>query len=400
MPPSNTREQDRVISLGPGTFSIPERLLLAHARGEVLFIAGAGISQPANLPDFRGLVRQVYQRVEGAMVASLDGVPSPISSDWAPPLSNLIADQNAELKRYAFGDYDVVLGMLERRMDEQGGGDSRVRQAVVDALGAASRRPAGIHRSLMKLSNRGEATTILTTNFDLLLERVVVRGGGKVRSLTLGGIPRPTRRRDFSGILHIHGALPLSADEPYEFVLTDRDFGEYYLRRRIVPDLIYDAARLFNLVLVGYSANDAPMRYLLNAVAADNSRFDDLKERFVFVGGDDAFDPLVIADWRARGMTPILYANANGHAALGAGLAQWAKLSAINGNARDVDIVVRRIVRRPLAVVDDYERDLVEHLFRRANTAERSRLSRIAGEVQAEPGWLDRFTTIAREQTR
>ena len=39
--------------------------------------------------------------------------------------------------------------------------------------------------------------------------------------------------------------------------------------RRVVPDLIYDAARLFNLVLVGYSANDPPMRYLLNAVAAD-----------------------------------------------------------------------------------------------------------------------------------
>ena len=54
--------------------------------------------------------------------------------------------------------------------------------------------------------------------------------------------------------------------------MTDRDFGEFYLRRRVVPDFIYDAARLFHLVLVGYSANDAPMRYLLNAVAADGSR--------------------------------------------------------------------------------------------------------------------------------
>ena len=33
--------------MGPGLAAIPERLLLAHARGEVLFIAGAGISQPA-----------------------------------------------------------------------------------------------------------------------------------------------------------------------------------------------------------------------------------------------------------------------------------------------------------------------------------------------------------------
>ena len=51
----NSAISDRVIPLGSGLAAIPERLLLAHARGEVLFIAGAGISQPANLPDFRGL---------------------------------------------------------------------------------------------------------------------------------------------------------------------------------------------------------------------------------------------------------------------------------------------------------------------------------------------------------
>jgi len=47
---------DRIIPLGPDLPAIPERLLLAHARGEALFVAGAGISQPAGLPDFRDLV--------------------------------------------------------------------------------------------------------------------------------------------------------------------------------------------------------------------------------------------------------------------------------------------------------------------------------------------------------
>ena len=45
---------------------IPERLLLAHARGEVLFICGAGISRPANLPDFRQLVLDVYGKLDTA----------------------------------------------------------------------------------------------------------------------------------------------------------------------------------------------------------------------------------------------------------------------------------------------------------------------------------------------
>ena len=104
------------------------------------------------------------------------------------------------------------------------------------------------------------------------------------QTYALGAIPRPTRSEEFSGVFHIHGALSPNPARAEDIIVTDRDFGEFYLRRRVVPDFIYDAARLFHLVLIGYSANDAPMRYLLNAVAADGSRFDDLKERFAFVG--------------------------------------------------------------------------------------------------------------------
>jgi hypothetical protein len=73
-------------------------------------------------------------------------------------------------------------------------------------------------------------------------------------------MPRPTRQTEFAGVLHIHGALDSNPLRFSELVLSDQDFGEFYLRRRVVPDFIYDAARLFHLVLVGYSANDPPMR--------------------------------------------------------------------------------------------------------------------------------------------
>lgn len=55
---------DRVIGMGTGLAAIPERLLLALVRGEVLFIAGAGVSQPAGLPDFRELVQKVYAQLD------------------------------------------------------------------------------------------------------------------------------------------------------------------------------------------------------------------------------------------------------------------------------------------------------------------------------------------------
>jgi len=66
---------DRVIFLGAGLPAIPERLLLAHARGEVLFIAGAGISQPAGLPDFRELVLKVYEHLDAAVHAVVSKIP-------------------------------------------------------------------------------------------------------------------------------------------------------------------------------------------------------------------------------------------------------------------------------------------------------------------------------------
>ena len=75
------------------------------------------------------------------------------------------------------------------------------------------------------------------------------------------------------------------------------------------------------------------MRYLLNAVAADGTRFDDLKERFAFVGTSSP-DPVALEDWTGRGITPIHYDSTGGHAAILNTLQRWADLSAINGKPR------------------------------------------------------------------
>ena len=202
------------------------------------------------------------------------------------------------------GDYDVVLGMLERRLDDRTRGDSSVRREVANLLRARGTKPAPIHRALMRLADRGGAVTIVTTNFDLLFQAAGKRLPYSIETYSLGSVPRPTERNDFSGVLHIHGALDPNPRRTSELVLSDQDFGEFYLRRRAVPDFIYDAARLFHLVLVGYSANDPPMRYLLNAVAADHTRFDDIKERFTFFG-TKTHDPVDLEDWKARGITLI-----------------------------------------------------------------------------------------------
>lgn len=375
---------------------IPERLLLAHARGEVLFIAGAGISRSAGLPDFRGLTLEIYETLDKAVFDVISGIPASICNKWAVELAGLNNQQAAEVRRFITGEYDVVLGMLERRIDGGTGGKSRVRQAVATSLSKAGTKPAAIHSALMKLADRGGTISIATTNFELLLEDAFNKGKNKVATYSLGGIPRPGRSDDFAGVFHIHGVLERNLSRSSDLIVSDQDFGEFYLRRRIIPDFIYDVARLYNIVLVGYSANDAPMRYLLNAVAADGGRFKDLKERFAFTGGD-VIDPVILEDWKGRGITPIHYSQAADHVALLEVLQAWAKFSAINGEQGAVDATIKRIVRVPRSDATDGDRDLFDHLIRRGNRNERERLATLASKNKAHFGWLTAINEIVLE---
>ena len=420
-------EDSRTVSLGPGLPAIPERLLLAHARGEVLFICGAGISLSAGLPNFRDLVCAVYGTLDTAIHERLRNASRDEHGRLTPDFTGLTHRQTAEVKRFVHEDYDVVLGMLERRLDgdRRTHEDSKVRATVVELLRSPNTwqelaapmparsdaagedanppreaRPSDLHRALMRLADRGGAATIVTTNFDLLLEAAAKRLGVAVETYALGAIPRPTTRKEFSGVLHIHGALSSNPARVSDLVLSDQDFGELYLRRRIVPDFIYDAARLFHLVLVGYSLNDPPMRYLLNAVAADEARFDDVRKRFIFFGTDE-FDPVEMEDWRGRGIVPIHYPAPHGdHSVLRDMLMRWADLSAINGKKGAVDKEVRRIVKTARGAAMEADRGLFDHLFRRSSTSERVRLAELASTARADSAWLDAMMAIGRERDR
>jgi NAD-dependent SIR2 family protein deacetylase len=386
--------------LGHNAARIPERLLLAHARGEVLFITGAGISRPAGLPDFRGLVLKVYQRLDASTFAVLNTIPREACNRWSTSTQELSSKQSAEVSRFVQGDYDVVLGMLERRMDGTAARTTTVRHAIADVLRRGGNKPAPIHKAMIRLADRGTAMTIVTTNFDLLLENAARLQKKSVQSFALGGIPRPGRSGDFSGILHIHGALTRNSNRASEMIVTDQDFGEFYLRRRVVPDFIYDAARLFHLVLVGYSANDAPMRYLLNAVASDGSRFDDLKERFAFVSMSERTDQIMIDDWKGRGITPIPYSSAAEHSALSQTLWCWSELSAINGKRTRIDAELKRLARDSRANASEDDRDLFDHLVRRGSSNEQNRIASLLSEAGAGLDWLDAILATGARPTR
>ena len=252
----------------------------------------------------------------------------------------------------------------------------------------------------MRLADRGGAVTIITTNFDLLLEEAAGALKPPIQTYALGGIPRPTTSPDFNGVLHIHGVLELDPNRTSDLILSDQDFGEFYLRRRIVSDLIYDASRLYHLVFVGYSANDPPMRYLLNAVAADRIRYPDIKEQFILVGMRTE-DSAELADWRARGIIPIPYDVRNhDHSQLDTTLEKWADYSATKGSRSQVERELERIVQRKRAEAGDDDRDLFDHLIRRSSPRERIRLSELASGNGGDLAWLDAIVKVSSEESR
>jgi len=121
-------------------------------------------------------------------------------------------------------------------------------------------------------------TLLLTTNFDTLFERAGRKLGlTSVPSQAGISIPRAGGERDF-GILHLHGRIADGSMRlaTSDLVLTSADFGDAYLRNGWASRYIEDRMRLGTLVLVGYRAEDAAMRLLLEALDADRDRFPDL----------------------------------------------------------------------------------------------------------------------------
>jgi len=385
----------RTLRLGADCCALPEDLLLAHGRGEVLFITGAGSSMQSGLPDFKQLVLNVYAALDAPLHKALLAFPPGTSAKLFAP-TGLQPLQIAEGRRYLGGDFDVALGMLERRLDGEGLQTTKVRQAISQIISSASAKPSKIHRAIVSLADRGVATAVVTTNFDLLLEQVSRKGSAALRSYSLASIPRPGRSPQFSGVMHIHGMLEPKSPASEYFIVSDRDFGEFYLRRQVVPDFIYDAARLYSIVLVGYSATDPPMRYLLNAVAADGVRFSDLKPRYAFVPSQGVGDDVVIADWSARGIEPIPYDSSNGHRQLPDTLAKWARMSAVNGDLAYIKRIACSIAKRRRSAVSEFDRDLLDYLYRRGSNTERLSLISSISKAGANPEWLDAWIDVSR----
>lgn len=287
------------ISSGP---HIPERLLWAHEEGRVVFFCGAGISYPAGLPDFKGLVDQMYVK--------LGTMPDPI-----------------EEQAYRKSQYDATLDLLERRYPGQ---RLAVRTALASVLKPKWQRKHATrtHEALLHLAtDRKGKVRLVTTNFDRIFQRLIAR-----RPVTpafaapLLPIPKPTR---WHGVVHLHGLLPDPLDEIAlnRLVLTSGDFGLAYLTERWAARFVSELFRYYTVCFVGYSINDPVLRYMMDALAVDEMLGENRPEAFAFGSFKNGGESQAMLEWEAKGVTPLLYEVPSGtqdHSGLHLTLKEWA----------------------------------------------------------------------------
>lgn len=263
------------IAKGP---DVPDGLVQAHEDGRVVFFCGAGISYPAGLPSFGGLVGKMY----GNLGVLPDGV------------------QQEALKKY---EYDKAITLLEKH---HAGGRFAARRQLREILTTDTTKRGALdtHRALVTLAS--SKARLITTNFDRLFEECLPKGAASFAAPLL-----PVPKSQWNGLVYLHGLLPPNDDnlefELNKLVLSSGDFGRAYLTERWAARFVSDLFRNYVVCFVGYSLDDPILRYMMDALAADQMLGERAIEAYAFGDTTTAKHKESLAQWQAKGVIPILY---------------------------------------------------------------------------------------------
>ncbi|WP_263770124.1 anti-phage defense-associated sirtuin Dsr1 [Propionivibrio soli] len=310
------------ITRGP---DIPDALLQAHEEGRVVFFCGAGISYPAGLPGFKGLVEQIYQ-LNGTTLTDI------------------------ERDAFEHGQFDATLDLLERRLPGQ---RLAVRRALAQALKPKLRRKGATdtQAALLRLARSREgALRLVTTNFDRIFHVAAKRTGQAFQAYAAPMLPVPKNSR-WNGLVYLHGLLPEKVDDTAlnRLVITSGDFGLAYLTERWAARFVSELFRNYVVCFVGYSINDPVLRYMMDALAADRMLGEVTPQAWALGDCEPGQEHRKTIEWEAKGVTPILYSVSAGsydHSALHQTLHAWAETYRDGVQGKEA-IVVKHALTRP-----------------------------------------------------
>lgn len=299
---------------------IPSHLLTQRSEGNVIFFCGAGISRRAGLPDFAGLTQKVVDKL-GAQKA---------------------------LKAMQRGDSsDRVFSLLVREF-----GQSEIDKEIHSALRVMKKPDLTCHKTILDLSRGVDGRPqLVTTNFDLLFEAVEKR----ILTVVPPALPDLALQPSIDGVVYLHGRLrkpdPSLASG---YVISSADFGRAYLSEGWAARFVKALRERFTIVLLGYRAEDPPMRYLLEGLnSADGVSYN--SPIYAFTQGDEGDAE---EEWQDRGVTPICYPKSDDHAGLWDTLSAWAE--AVRNPDEWTDKVIAIAQNRPIKVLPHERGQVVE----------------------------------------
>jgi hypothetical protein len=309
----------RFLPTGP---NFPDELLEACDAGNVVFFCGAGLSSPA-LPGFSGLAEQVI-------------------SEFGPPLGS---DTLAILSQIRSGavlssPLDQVFNLLH-----QDYGPAAVEHVVNTILKEKSvKAPTDQHSIVLRLSrSAARRPQIVTTNFDRLFEKARPR----IRWHVPPGLPDLASGQTLEGLVYLHGRMPTQPSDGIKrlnFVLSSADFGRAYLADGWATRFVRELLQRYVIVLLGYSANDPPISYLLQGLHARTDKTP--AKIFAF---DSGTEEEVQVRWRDRGVRVLSYANSDGsYSGLWNSLRAWADRADDPGAWRHSIVTIAQATPRDL----------------------------------------------------
>ena len=322
----------RFLANGP---SIPNELLLAHDQDRVVFFCGAGVScAKAKLLDFFELAEAVTETLGVQQDASV---------------MKIIAEIRGIRERTGVEGLipaDRIFGLLERDFLSRD-----IQEAVARALTPTVSPNLQAHQTLLRLAtNQQDRVRLVTTNFDRLFDDC----RPDLPTYTPPKLPLPLGATELNGVVYLHGKINSTGDgaEGNELVLSISEFGRAYLSEGWATSFVREILDQYMVVFVGYSADDPPVQYLLEALnRASESRV------YAFQPGDSNHAE---SRWQHKGVTAIAYDEANDHAALWDTLDAWAIKS---GNPDDwVNGVVERAKAGP-ETLEPHERGQVAYVI-------------------------------------
>lgn len=269
----------RLFADGP---SIPDTLLERCDAGRVVFLCGAGVSQPSGMPDFVGLTRHVVEFFDPPEGSEIMVAFRPWLDDQSA--ANVPLDQIFNLLHQEYGK-DEVNGLVTARLS------APLKSEVVGREHSLLRRIS---------SNQSGVPQIVTTNFDRLFESVPE--GEHLRLHVPPAFPDLSFGLSIEGITYLHGRLVEEGSEHHDYVLSSADFGRAYLSEGWATNFIRNLLERYTVVLVGYQAEDPPVKYLLQGLNHDGQY--DRSRLFAF---DRGLSEKIEAKWRDRGVTAIAY---------------------------------------------------------------------------------------------